>query len=57
MKAIKVFALSLLLVVGGYAYGPVVPTETIVAENRCGWFVDPTSANAWLTDVAREWII
>lgn len=26
-------------------------------ENRCGWFVNPTPANAWLTDSQGQWII
>ncbi len=26
-------------------------------ENRCGWFVNPTPANAWLTDRDGEWIV
>ncbi len=25
--------------------------------NRCGWFENPTPANAWLTDKDGEWII
>lgn len=28
-----------------------------VSETRCGWFVNPTPANAWLIDAAGEWII
>ncbi len=27
------------------------------AETRCGWFVNPTPANAWLLDAHGEWII
>lgn len=26
-------------------------------ETRCGWFVNPTPANAWLIDRDGEWII
>jgi hypothetical protein len=26
-------------------------------ENRCGWFSNPTPANAWLEDKDGEWII
>ncbi|MGO4778074.1 DUF4087 domain-containing protein, partial [Lysobacter sp. 2RAB21] len=26
-------------------------------ENRCGWFVNPSPANAWLIDRDGEWII
>ncbi len=42
-----------------------LPFENIVvdasivetAETRCGWFVNPTPANAWLFDADGEWII
>lgn len=27
------------------------------AETRCGWFANPTPANAWLTDRDGRWII
>ncbi len=27
------------------------------SEQRCGWFSNPTPANAWLTDKDGEWII
>lgn len=27
------------------------------SEKRCGWFDNPTPANAWLTDKDGEWII
>jgi hypothetical protein len=33
------------------------PDALRVAETRCGWFVNPTPANAWLVDADREWII
>ncbi len=26
-------------------------------ENRCGWFENPTPANAWLTDKDGEWLV
>lgn len=29
----------------------------VKVENRCGWFVNPTPANAWLNDKDGEWII
>lgn len=29
----------------------------LAAENRCGWFVNPTPANAWLNDAEGQWII
>ncbi len=28
-----------------------------LAERRCGWFENPTPANAWLTDRDGQWII
>lgn len=28
-----------------------------VAETRCGWFENPTPANAWLVDRDGEWLI
>ena len=34
-----------------------VPPVVVVSETRCGWFVNPTPANAWLTDAQGEWII
>lgn len=27
------------------------------AETRCGWLVNPTPANWWLTDADGEWLI
>jgi hypothetical protein len=27
------------------------------ADNRCGWFVNPTPGNAWLTDAQGDWIV
>lgn len=27
------------------------------AETRCGWVVNPTPANWWLTDAEAEWVI
>lgn len=37
----------------------VSPTASTVNtyEKRCGWFVNPTPANAWLIDRDGEWII
>ncbi|MFZ1699251.1 MAG: DUF4087 domain-containing protein [Pyrinomonadaceae bacterium] len=37
---------------------PAFPVATsYIAETRCGWFVNPTPANAWLIDADREWLI
>jgi Protein of unknown function (DUF4087) len=30
---------------------------TAAAETRCGWIVNPTPANWWLTDSQADWII
>jgi hypothetical protein len=32
-------------------------SPALAAENRCGWFENPTPANAWLTDAQGQWII
>lgn len=29
----------------------------LAKENRCGWIVNPTPANWWLTDADGDWII
>lgn len=58
MKIKQLIAIHLFLVVGAYAYGPTFMTSTPPApETRCGWFSNPTPANAWLTDAQGEWII
>lgn len=58
----KIMTLTAVAVLGGVntsgfygrlAEGPVYS----VAETRCGWFVNPTPANAWLIDAGGEWII
>lgn len=46
MRTLALAALSLLLA-----------TPALAAENRCGWFVNPTPANAWLIDAQGQWII
>jgi hypothetical protein len=33
------------------------PSEPATAETRCGWFENPTPANAWLVDRDGEWTI
>lgn len=37
--------------------GIVSKTGATAFETRCGWFENPTPANAWLTDRDGEWII
>lgn len=31
--------------------------QNFISETRCGWFVNPTPANAWLIDRDGEWTI
>ena len=33
------------------------PAGRPAVENRCGWFINPTPANAWLIDRDGEWTI
>lgn len=59
------FKLCLLVLVGLLAltvFGAGRPTltkdsEPATFETRCGWFSNPTPANAWLFDRAGEWTI
>ena len=32
-------------------------TNSFAKEKRCGWFQNPTPANAWLIDRDGEWIV
>lgn len=55
-KILSLMILLLVLVV------VAIPNRTTVAsnlvfENRCGWFSNPTPANASLHDNEKEWII
>lgn len=45
----------LLFLILGLAVADVAAQQR--SEQRCGWFVNPTPANAWLIDKAGEWII
>jgi hypothetical protein len=47
---------ALLTVIVGRNLTPVSVAAAVV-ETRCGWFINPTPANAWLTDRDAEWII
>jgi hypothetical protein len=49
------FFIPLVFVVGQLS----VPDAAAVSgfETRCGWFVNPTPANAWLQDRDGEWTI
>jgi len=39
------------------AFLAVSASPSMAAETRCGYFVNPTPANAWLHDKDGEWII
>ena len=49
----------LLITVAFVSGQPMTPAQSAPAkfETRCGWFVNPTPANAWLEDKDGEWII
>jgi hypothetical protein len=56
----KVFAVRLLAVLFvALVFGQVTANNTAAEtfKTRCGWFVNPTPANAWLYDRDGEWII
>jgi len=60
MKRIMTFVVAfLLLALGGFAEQPTRSNEARLTsfETRCGWFSNPTPANAWLWDREAEWII
>jgi hypothetical protein len=58
MKLQFSLAASLLLIVAVCYAGPESSANTSAAvETRCGWFVNPTPANAWLDDREGEWLI
>ena len=54
---------SIVLALTTLGHSEVIPADTAlpvviaVAETRCGWFENPTPANAWLVDRDGEWII
>ena len=48
---------TLLLHVSTSAFFVTISPTPAFIETRCGWFVNPTPANAWLIDAADEWII
>src|SRR5688572_24091133 len=43
----------------GFGTAPLAdtPSKPALAETRCGWFENPTPANAWLVDRDGEWTI
>lgn len=57
MKLAVLLVMLLLVALGSWQ--PVSMGEPVVekVETRCGWFTNPTPANAWLYDSQRQWII
>jgi len=56
----KIFSCLLLTSAICLTLSPMENTVTAtaaIAETRCGWFWNPTPANAWFTDRAGEWTI
>jgi hypothetical protein len=52
----KVFPLLMMVVMVGLFSSPSAPAISRW-ETRCGWFSNPTPANAWLHDKDGEWMI
>ena len=46
-----------LLLTGAVFVNGQPPAEAQKSETRCGWFSNPTPANAWLYDREAEWTI
>jgi hypothetical protein len=60
MKHLITLAVGLLLIAAVCLGGPRRISGTARAtgfETRCGWFTNPTPANAWLYDRDGEWTI
>jgi len=51
------FVVAATVVVSSYALPALGGPESDKPQNRCGWFDNPSPANAWLTDKDGEWII
>ncbi len=57
-KIASITLLTILLTLSAYPWGPTAAAPSLrAAETRCGWFENPTPANAWLVDADREWTI
>lgn len=52
-----VFAVTTWAVPSFHSVFTLSSSAAYLAETRCGWFVNPTPANAWLIDADGEWII
>lgn len=58
-KSVKSVLLTVILFAAATAVAaePFSWFKTFKPETRCGWFENPTPANAWLIDGQGEWII
>jgi len=57
-KLQTIFLGCMLLIAAAFVYGQPGPVGNVEkAETRCGWFSNPTPANASLYDREGEWII
>lgn len=56
-KIISFFVSSVFVVTSASAFPFAEPLTPAFAETRCGWFSNPTPANAWLNDAQGEWLI
>jgi|CXWL01.1.fsa_nt_gi hypothetical protein len=54
-KLVIAFLTTALLAANASAFW--APSSAVFAETRCGWFQNPTPANAWLVDREGSWII
>jgi len=63
MRSIRVFGCfaivgTIVAVIASSSVKEIAPTvEAAKPETRCGWFENPTPANAWLIDRDGTWVI
>jgi Protein of unknown function (DUF4087) len=62
MRSIRVFGclvivISIIAAIASSSEDINPTVEAAKPETRCGWFENPTPANAWLVDRDGEWII
>ena len=54
---VAVVALVAVMVAAGHSKPASGSASSLAFETRCGWFSNPTPANAWLYDREAEWTI
>ena len=54
-RDVRVKLLAAMLVV--FAHGAFADAGQLKGQLRCGWFENPTPANAWFTDREGEWLV